>query len=56
MAKNGAQGNGRTGAVRNRPQVRNPTLGLWKRRDTSTGRFVELKKTGGSFKGVQRED
>lgn len=55
MAKNGAKGNGRTGAVRNRSQVRNPTTGLWSKRDTSSGRFVETKKSGGSFKGVRRE-
>jgi len=55
MAKNGANGKGRTAAVRNRSQVQNPTTGLWTKRDTSSGRFVEAKKSGGSFKGVRRE-
>lgn len=28
---------------------------LWVVRDLSTGRFVEAKERGGSFKGVRRE-
>lgn len=28
---------------------------LWIERDLSSGRFVEAKKRGGSFKGVRRE-
>ncbi len=54
MAKNGAHGDGRIGAVSNRSQVRNPKAG-WVKRDTSTGRFIATKKSGGSFKGVRRE-
>ncbi len=55
MAKNGAHGDGRIGAVSNRSQVRNPKTGKWVKRDTSTGRFMATKKSGGSFKGVRRE-
>ena len=28
---------------------------LWIERDLSSGRFVEAKKRGGSFKGIRRE-
>ena len=55
MAKNGAKGSGRVGAVTGRSQVKNPRTGLWTKRDASKGRFVETKKTGGTFKGVRRE-
>jgi hypothetical protein len=55
MAKNGARGGGRVGAVRSRSQAQSPKTGLWTKRDTATGRFVQTKKSGGSFKGVRRE-
>lgn len=55
MAKNGAKGGGRTGAIKGRSQVKNPKTGSWTKRDTSTGRFTEAKESGGSFKGVRRE-
>lgn len=55
MAKHGATGKGRAGATRGRSQTKNPKTGLWTMRDTSTGRFLDIKKSGGSFKGVQRE-
>ena len=55
MAKNGARGGGRYGAVSGRSQVHNPKTGLWTKRDTSTGRFVATRKSGGPFKGVRRE-
>ena len=42
-------------ALTGRSQVQNPTSGLWVKRDTSSGRFVSAKKSGGSFKGVRRE-
>lgn len=55
MAKNGAKGGGRVGAVRGRSQSQNPKTGLWTKRDTQTGRFVDAKKSGGTFKGVRKE-
>jgi len=55
MAKNGAKGSGRIGAVRNRSQVKNPKTGQWTKRDLTTGQFVATKKSGGQFKGVRRE-
>lgn len=56
MAKNGPKGKARIGAVKGRSQVVNPRTGKWAKRDTSTGRFTQVKKSGGSFKGVRRED
>jgi hypothetical protein len=55
MAKNGSKGNGRVGQVTGRSQSLNPKTGLWTKRDTSTGRFVQAKKSGGTFKGVRKE-
>jgi hypothetical protein len=55
VAKNGARGGGRVGAVRGRSQTQSSKTGLWTKRDTQTGRFVQTKKNGGSFKGVRKE-
>jgi len=56
MAKNGKSGDGhREGAVKGRSQVQNPKTQLYAKRDTETGRFMEVKTTGGKFKGVRRE-
>ena len=55
MAKNGAKGKGRVGAVKGRSQTRNPRTGMWTKRDTKSGRFLDVKQSGGSFKGVRRE-
>jgi len=54
MAKN--TGNSfRRGSVDNRTQTQNPTTGLWTKRDTGTGRFMDVKQDGKPFKGVARE-
>lgn len=55
MAKNGARGKGRVGAVKGRSQTRNSKTGSWTKRNASTGRFMDVKTTGGQFKGVRRE-
>jgi hypothetical protein len=55
MAKNGVRGKGRVGAVKARSQVRNSKTGMWTKRDTSTGRFLDVKQSGGTFRGVRRE-
>lgn len=55
MAKNGARGSGRVGAVKGRSQVRNPVTGLWTKRDAATGQFMDNKTSGGNFKGVRKE-
>jgi hypothetical protein len=55
MAKNGKPGNGRVGQVTGRSQVRNPVTGTWTKRDTATGRFMDVKQDPKPFKGVRKE-
>lgn len=45
----------RKGAVTGRSQTQNRTTGLWVKRDSLTGRFTSVKRTGGSFKGIRKE-
>ncbi|MEL6304941.1 MAG: hypothetical protein AAFQ20_09155 [Bacteroidota bacterium] len=53
MAKNRPYGdNARKGAVKNRTQVLNPRTGLYVKRNSNTGRFMDVKTSGGKFKGV----
>ncbi|MEK4143997.1 hypothetical protein [Paenibacillus sp. FSL L8-0333] len=54
MAKNSGSGF-RKGAVSKRSQFQAPN-GNFVKRDTSTGRFVDQKTSGGAFKGVRKED
>lgn len=56
MAVNKPYGdNARKGAVIERSQVLNPKTGLYVKRDSNTGRFMDVKATGGKFKGVRKE-
>lgn len=56
MAKNPPTGdNARKGAVKGRSQVLNPKTKLYVKRDVETGRFMDVKTTGGKFKGVRKE-
>lgn len=32
-----------------------PKTGLWTKRDSSSGQFKSLKKSGGAYRGVRRE-
>lgn len=54
MATNSGK-NSRKGAVKNRSQVYNPSTGNYVKRDTSTGKFIEVKSDGKPFKGVVKE-
>lgn len=56
MATNGKPGGGRIGAVRQRSQVLNPVTGTYVKRDSETGRFMEVKSDGKPFKGVRKEN
>jgi hypothetical protein len=47
--------NSRVGAVRTRSQVKNPHINLYVKRDGNTGRFMDVKTSGGKFKGVRKE-
>ncbi len=55
MAKNKPVDNARIGAVKNRSQTFNPKTGLWVKRNSQTGLLMEVKETGGVFKGVRKE-
>lgn len=54
MARNGAPGKGRIGAVKGRSQTRNPITGTWTKRDTQSGRFLSVKRSSGPYKGVRK--
>lgn len=56
MAKNGKIGDGhRNGAVTNRTQFENPRTGLYQKRNPENGQIMDVKTTGGKFKGVRKE-
>jgi hypothetical protein len=56
MATNPPSGDGhRNGEVRNRSQVFNPKTGLFVKRDTRTGRFMDGKSNSKPFKGIRKE-
>lgn len=57
MATNKPTGDGhRNGAVRERSQTYNPKTDNWVKRDTNTGRFMEVKTSSNiQFKGVTKE-
>lgn len=56
MATNPPKGDGhRNGAVRGRSQVYNPKTDQWVKRDSVTGRFMDVKQNGTPFKGVRKE-
>ena len=56
MATNPPTGDGRRkGAVRQRSQVKNPKTGIYTKRDSKTGRFMDGKADGTPFKGVRKE-
>jgi len=45
--------NSRVGAVRDRVQVFNPRTKLWVKIDTNSNRIMDVKTSGGKFKGVR---
>ncbi len=57
MATNKPTGdNSRKGAVKDRSQVYNPKIDSWVKRDSDTGRFMDVKTTNDKpFKGVRKE-
>jgi len=47
MATNSPNGDGhRNGAVRDRSQVHNPQTNQWVKRDSETGKFMDVKQDG----------
>lgn len=55
MATNPPKNNARKGAVRGRSQTFNPKTKRYVKRDTSTGKFMDVKQDGTKFKGVRTE-
>ena len=56
MAVNKPHGdNRRIGAVKDRSQCFNPTNGCYVKRDSDTGRFMDVKSDKIPFKGVRKE-
>lgn len=55
MAKNTGKGY-RQGAVDKRSQTYNPKTDQYVKRDTDTGKFMDVKQDGTPFKGVSKED
>lgn len=57
MATNPPSGDGhRNGAVKGRSQTYNPKTDLWVKRDTETGKFMDVKTSDNTpFKGVRKE-
>jgi hypothetical protein len=56
MATNPPKDNARKGAVRNRSQVLNPKTGLWTKRDSDMGKFMDVKTSSSKpFKGIRKE-
>ncbi|MEN2436281.1 hypothetical protein AAH994_12775 [Weeksellaceae bacterium A-14] len=57
MATNKPTGDGhRNGAVKGRSQTFNPRTELWVKRDSETGRFMDVKTSDNTpFKGVRKE-
>lgn len=56
MATNKPYGdNRRIGAVKGRSQTFNPKTEQYVKRDTATGRFMDVKQDGTPFKGVRKE-
>jgi hypothetical protein len=56
MATNSPSGDGhRNGAVRDRSQTYSPKTREYVKRNTETGRFINVKQDGTPFKGVRKE-
>lgn len=56
MATNKPYGdNARKGAVKDRSQTYNPKTEQWVKRDSESGKFMDVKKDGNPFKGVRKE-
>ena len=56
MAKNAPTGDiRRIGVVKGRSQTFNPVTKQWVKRNTDTGKFMDVKSDGTKFKGVREE-
>lgn len=55
MAKNGEKGKGRKGAVKRRSQFKNPLLERFVKRNTKSGKIMDVKSNKKPFKGIRKE-
>lgn len=56
MASNKPAGdNSRKGAVHKRTDSENPKTGLMTKRNKQSGEFMDVKTSGGKFKGIRKE-
>lgn len=56
MATNPPKDNSRKGAIKKRSQTFNPKTKSWVKRDTKTGKFIDVKTSSKKpFKGVRKE-
>lgn len=56
MATNPPKDGSRKGAVKQRSQVKNTKTGLWTKRNSETGQFIDVKTSSKKpFKGVRKE-
>ncbi|WP_425337574.1 hypothetical protein [Staphylococcus hyicus] len=55
LATNPPKDGRRKGAVKKRSQVKNPKTGRYVKRDSETGRFMDMKSDSKPFKGVRKE-
>lgn len=56
MATNPSKDGSRKGAVKQRSQAKNPKTGLWTKRDSKTGKFMDVKTSSSKpFKGIRKE-
>lgn len=56
MAKNPPKDNSRKGAVRERSQTYNPKTDSWVKRDSNSGRFIDVKTSDNQpYKGIRKE-
>lgn len=54
MSVNSGKGQ-RVGSQKEMSQVFNNSTGHWIKRDTSTGQFIDVNRSGEPFKGVRKE-
>jgi len=56
MARSGQKDSGRATVGAIPVRTRNPKTGLWTDREMVPGKFMDIKKSGGTLKRIRRED
>ena len=55
MAKNGSKGAGRKGAIKGRSQFKNTLINRFIKRNSKSGKILDVKSNKKPFKGVRKE-